>query len=137
MVCHQVDNPLLHFFRKGKFQKKCSQQISAFRLLMIPVCIPVLLPAERTGNIMDNRRDLQGILSLLIQVLQTSDGLRVGIYFQKMPHVRTVSLIKINHLIYNSFFHASASCLHSVTKLISFRGRGAGFSSAYPTASAA
>ena len=98
MMRHQPGNSLRHISFNRHVCKETLYQRRAFQLLVFSIGIAIFLPAQRAGNIMHHRRQLQRQLRLTIQPLLLSNGFSKRPYLEKMVDIVQVALIKGDHL---------------------------------------
>ena len=84
----------------GQPLEKRRHQRRALQLLMLPVGVAALLPAQRTGDVVYHGGQLQHLLRMPVQPLQLSDGPCHRPDLEKMVNIMQVSVRKLDHPLY-------------------------------------
>ena len=108
VMADQIADSFFHgFVYSGSFQKRFYQR-STFLLLMFPTGVAIFFTAQRAGNIIDYRCDLQRLLGSGIQLLFLSNQSGIGIYLQEMCDIMFISIRLCNHFAnYIIYVHLS------------------------------
>ena len=106
---HDEADPVQLLCRQIKILIKLTCQNISFRLLCFPVCVSILSPAERAGDVMCYCRKFQRLLRLFIKSFGQSDDMRKSPYFHKMIDIMkpdiTFLFVEMNHLHCGSLDH--------------------------------
>ena len=101
VVADEVDKTLRHPRREVDVLKERLRQRAALLLLMIAVRIAVFLTAERTGDVVQNRGDLHGLLLRRREILRDADRAGKGIDLHKVCYIVQIALRVGNHLLHD------------------------------------
>ena len=98
VVAHQIDHPVPRRLGEAGVPEEFLRQNYTLPLLVLAVGIAVFLPAEGTGDVMDQGRGLQNGLGLRRKALPDADGPGVGVDLQKVVDIVEVPFGTLDHL---------------------------------------
>ena len=97
MMAHQPGDPVHGVLREASICQEAPDQGGAFLLLILSISVSVFLPAEGTGDIVDDGGNLQNCLRRAVQSLALAYGFGEGVDLHKMVDVMPVSIGVLYH----------------------------------------